>query len=398
MNKEDKARLDELKLKVWAKVARQFLEPDKDPDEKEMNGILHCSSIESHGGRIDKAIRLLTADGMLQVVKIDKSTNAYKILKMEEARAVESKPVLTKRWEDLLDGIHDGNKRLDSKVIANKELGSNAYLTEGYKTIDGFSEAEQIYLYFHPEEIDKVKLESNSYRHYEYYLKDQMTFRNKMVLKCLIELEMLYNFPQYLQMYAGFDKEAVIPENKTTFTFNKYAISSIFLNDKIAELFTEYTAIKDKANHMRKAFDMVNAWVDSVGGFEEAIRIIRKGIMADFLSKTLRFPKGLREMSSFKWKHNDLEDLSLPDQDDIDYDALDYSRKFKFIEDHKDLFTYDTLYGDTELLGETILQRPVYNPNRHYWSNSNDIIDPINLKEEFDEPENKGDDLAEQAA
>jgi len=390
MNKEDKARLDELKLKVWAKIARQSIEPDKDPDEKKMIGVLHRSSIESHGGRIDKAIRLLTDDDMLQVVKIDKTTTAYKILKIEEARAVESKPVLTKRWDDFINGIHDGNKQLDSKDIPGQEPDFNAYLTEGYKTLEGFSEAEQLYIYFHRDEIDKATIKSSSYRHHEYYLKDQMTFRNKMVLKCLIELEMLYNFPLYLQMYAGFNSEAVIPENKTTFTFRKYAISSIFLNDKIAELFAEYTKIKDKANHMNKSFEVVNAWVDSVGGFEEAIRIIRKGILADFLNKTLRFPKSLKGMTSYRRRS------AFTNEELDETDELDYSRKFKFIEDRKDLFTYDTLYGDTELLGETILQRPTYY-NRGYYSN-NEIINPINLKEEFDEPEDKGDDLDKQAA
>lgn len=360
MNTADKERLLELKIHVWYQVAHKLIENEDHPY------ILPGYEIETHKGREDKAIRLLTDAGI-----ITKTGNkVYKVLRFEEAKELATKPIFNINWDQqILGEVHEGITLL------------NRLNKAGYKAIERFSKTEVLYIYFHKDEFNTIK-EKNE--HHDngwdiFYLKELTVLRDKMVLKALVEIELQNNFPQYIQHFVGYDSSLIYPSVKEEFTFKKYAISSVFLNGELEGIFESYTNNTNKANAMNDAFNRTIAWVDSAGGYQEAIKIIRKQIIKDFTENFKRFAVCL-----------------YPDDSDR-LASVSYSPRFKFINNHKDLFNYETLYFDPAvpaLKGEEVL-------NLNYESNGwhrRDTLEPIDFKEEFDEPEDKGDALEEQAA
>ena len=389
MNKADQERLLELKIHVWAKVARSLLEGD---EEEKDPYFLYGSQIESHGGRVGRAIRLLTDAGIIAPVKL-KDRDGYKVLRLEEAKALATKPVFNKRWDgQILADVKAlatkpvFNKRWDGQILAdvNDDIDKYPKLnTVGYKIIEKFSYTEILYIYFYKDEFDIPRDYSSGYSDKEhswnvYYLKELTVFRNKMVLKALIEIELQDNFPQYVQHYVGYSSNLIYPSVKEEFVFKKYAISSVFLSGSLDAIFESYQNNTNKANAMNDAFNRTKAWVESVGGYPAAIKIIRNRIMNDFADRTKRFLRLL-----------DAEREAYMNDERKDYDA-----RFRFVRDHMDLFNYQTLYIDPELQGEAVLPLSLVSNG---WSR-NDTLKPVDFKEEFDEPENEGDALKKQAA
>ena len=353
MNKADTERLTELKIHVWSRVAKYLLEKEKE-DPYQMFG----SFIESHRGRVNRAINLLKEAGVISKAT-GKDRDLYNILKFEESKELAVKPTFTK---DLVDTII---------LNVNDEMGDYKELKHlGYKTKEEFSETEILYIYWHQDEFNIIKRKNANYTWNIYYLKEQMTFNNKAILKSFVELELLSNFPQYVQAHVGYSNQLIRPEIKLEFEFKKYAISSVFLNNELDDIFECYKNHNDKVNAMLDSLNKTKAWVTSVGGYQEAIKLIRKEILDDFSKGIKKFP-----MNSGKDKL---------------YDQA-YTAIFKFINDFPDLFNYETLYGDPELKGEEVFNIPI-NSNR--WnSDSGCEISPVELKEFEDEQGNEGDDL-----
>jgi hypothetical protein len=383
MNKQDQERLLELKLRVYAKVASQLIDPDTDPDDLVDNGTLIEGQIEDHKGRVDKAVRMLKEAGVIENIKIKKDgVQRYKILKFNEAEALGVKPGFDPFWKNRIDDVSSGMYReIDTNEEAVQETLDIVDNTDdnlkdiGYKHFREFSDSEKIYIYYHQDEFDVYTWKNEHYTGKEYYRKDLLTFRHKMILKCLVELELLYNFPQYLQYFSGYDTKVIDSVTETEFEFRKYAISSVFLKNELTEIFSTYEEHNNKANLMREALNKTIAWVKSIGGYKEAIKIIRKQILEDFSNGKKRF------------------ELCLEDPNTHQGINREYLTRFKFIESHKDLFNYETLYEDVNLKGDEVVQLS----GRHrYWGASE--LGTVNIKEEFHEPADEGSDLEKQAA
>ena len=89
-------------------------------------------------------------------------------------------------------------------------------MTVDYQPLYGLKETEQIYVYFHKNEFD-VKMRHEGRIDPAYYRKDLIERRDKFVLKCIVEQELKYNLPKYIQLHAGTETEIVIDDNTETF-------------------------------------------------------------------------------------------------------------------------------------------------------------------------------------
>ena len=122
--------------------------------------------------------------------------------------------------------------------------------------------------------------------------------------------------------------------------------------DDLHKIFQTYTEHYDKIQAYQRCLDKFIQWMNSVGGFEEVLRIIRKGIIEDLSNNIVRFKESFRYEDDRRVKRNDLANGALA-----------------FIKRVKDLFTYEILYAEGEMDGEKV------DPD----------ID-INMEDEFDEP------------
>ena len=328
MNTADKARLEELKLRVYAKYAVKALNKE--------DLALTDQEIESNRGRVNKAIGLLRDANIIRPLPKE----LFEVMDIEDAHQYESKPLHTVKWFNLVKDVEEVDTLLD-------------YVKIDYKYPERFSEPEQIYIYFHKNEFD-VKIRNGvSFC----YRKDLVERRDKFVLKCIVEQEIKYNLPKYISMYAGTDPETIHCEDTAKFKFDKYCISTVIEQDLLEDIFKTYTEHYEKILLYQEAMDKTVRWIDSVGGFEEAIHIIRKGIIEDLSNNLVRFPKSFRYEDKGDSYFNENKDNDLGDG------------VFNFIKRVKDLFTYDILYAEGEMDGVA------FDPD----------ID-INLEDEFDEP------------
>jgi hypothetical protein len=327
MNSADKARLEELKVRVYAKYAVKCLEKDDDLT-------LNDHEIECKGNMVNKAIRLLEGAGTIKRVKRDPLFSHFEIVNMEDARQYEYKPLHTWKWWNLAKEVEDTEDFL-------------TFMSLDYQPLYGLKDTEEIYIYFHKNEFDiKVRRDNNFY-----YRKDLVERRDKFVLKCIVEQEIKYNLPKYIQFYAGTEPEAVTHVTSETFKFDKYCISTVIEQNDLNTIFETYTKHYEKIMAYQKSIDKFVLWVDSVGGFEEALRIIRKGIIEDLRNNFVRFEESFRYVDDRRSKRND------------------FDGSLTFINRVKDLFTYEILYAEGEMDGEKV-----------------DINKDINLEDNFDEP------------
>lgn len=355
MNAEDKARLLELKIHVWAHVAKALLEKDSDPY------IMFQSEIEFNRGRWAKALRLLNSEGILK--HLDKER--YEVLKFDEAKALATKPVFDLVWhKSVLYDVYTG--LTEAKTINSA----------GYMDIDKFRKTDILYLYFHQDEFNSIKFGYQD-RNDGFYLKELETIRNKMILKSLLEIELQNNFPQYVRHFAGYKDTAILSDIHTEFEFKKYAMSSVFVREGFADIFEQYKEQAELANDLYEAFNKTRSWVESVGGYSEAVKIIRKQILQDFT-------EGHRRFSNYTCL-SEIEDVK-------SYKSMGYDHMFDFVAKNKGLFSYEALYLDPALDGEEVQNlRYVKEDNQYSW-NRVKALESVKLKEEFDEPEDEGDD------
>jgi hypothetical protein len=349
MNAADKARLQELKLTVYGRVAKALLE------NEQRAYAIHSSSIESNRGRVDKAVRLLKEAG---VISKGKDSDLYAIHKFEEAIELAQKPVPGKQYENLA-----------SEVINVADDYSNL-IKVGYNPIEKFSILEILYIYFHENEFSTITCKHLHETWKQYCLKEHVVFNTKMILKCLVELEMFLNFPQYLQHFVGYNKDAVSAEVKENFVFDKYAISAVFLNNELDSIFKSYENNINKATAIQDSFNKITAWVTNVGGYQEAIKTIRNLIIKDFTEGFKRFKIRLENI---KDPHEEAD--------------KNYKPMFMYIQNHKSLFNYEALYKDAALKGEEVLNLNI----SQYLGYYRDSVSTVDLEEFKNEPKDEGD-------
>ena len=264
MNKEEKARQEELLLKVWAKIAKQSLEGKKDWD------ILPVDSIESHKGRRDKAIRLLSGytqyAGKATAFYGTPSTQ-YKILRMEESKALAVRgPYIVKR-----DEIYD-------EMFNNLNGVSNEHAFEeaGYLQVGTLTQEVLLHVYWYPEQYQIIKSGDNVL----VYPKDQLKERDRMILRAIVEHHFQRNYRHSIERYLGI-KEGTFKDT-LSFELNIRNHSYMAYNFNQERILGKNGYLEEYEHYIRyftklkESIEELKKIVDSKGGYAKVVEEMRK--------------------------------------------------------------------------------------------------------------------------
>lgn len=354
MNAKDKARLHELKLRVWAAVAKK-LRAEKthriDPDCEPLDAfVIRAPQIESHKGRFPKALKLLESEGYVTPfgkykAKRCSEVDVYRVLRFEESVEYGVKPTMVENIEFI-------NQGLNFACFAENMAGI------GY-TCD-FKDTSEIYLWWH---LDEYDCSPQSLFVYE---KAKLDLLRKRVLRTLVERRVKEDFPGYIQ--AIVPGVTAVAFETTSFSFPN-PISFKDLNEaKLEENLKEYEI---ELERMIRYLSDLNAILDVISGrFEFFMGKIRRMVIHDFLNGFERFPQGFKSRG-----RNPLA----PGEKDIAHSACPNRSNsiFRFFDKFRDLCSYETLYldpevGSTEVKDLSLLQ--------NLWSEG---IGSLNYEEEF---------------
>ena len=130
----EEQRLLELKLRIWSAVAVNLLNQRKDPH------VIAGSKIESHGGRIGKALKDLRG-----LVSSTLPNSHYRVHDFETQNAdLAVAPTFITTWQE----HHD-------MVFIGRSIGRQSdFDLAGYKSVDNLGHKGAIYVYWHQDEYD----------------------------------------------------------------------------------------------------------------------------------------------------------------------------------------------------------------------------------------------------
>lgn len=348
--KQDKARLHELKLKIWALVADNLIDKKlvnkRLANSSEANkptdaSVLTSAQIESHNGRLPKALRLLESNDYIVPSEVSPDNETYQVLRFEESQSYGLKPEMTLKSEAI-------DYELTYVSGSAEKLARVGY----FRLSDC---AERIYLWWHLDEYD-VNPQNNYV-----YEKAKLNYLRKEVMRAVIERRIKIDFPGYVQMIAP---SVTTVSNQKTFITVPNPIS--FKDFNLPTLEKNLNHFETALEQMEKHNEDLNTVLNIASGqFASLMELIRKTVINDFLNGYERFPKTFNIPSGDVEKHR--------------------SRYiFQFFDMFRDLCSYETLYLDPELGGPEIKDVSL---STNSWSRS---ISNLNFEKEFgpDEEEN----------
>lgn len=339
MNAKDKERLHELRLKIWGIVAHE-LRTRKSIDPF----TIFVSQIESHNGRLPKALRLLEAGGDIisSAGTTDTSAKCYQVLSFEKSKEFGVKPSMIRCPKDInLDIIYARN--------FTENIAHAGYL-------DTLTPAESIYVWWH---IDEYDINPQNDRIYE---KSELGFLRKMIMRLLVERKIKEDFPAYLRMITPCI--SINTQEKDTFSIPNPITFHEFNPEKLEDNLKRF----EKENkRMIKAKVDLDAILDTVSNrFEYYMEHIRKTVINDFLKGHERFDNIYSHTNQVFDRKRELKAI------------------FKIFNRFRDLCSYESLYLDPDLGGPVVedidITAYIYN----------DYVGRSNYEEEFliDEKEN----------
>lgn len=306
MNKQDKERLDELLLKIWSAVALKSLENENTPD------ILPQDDIESHKGRIDKALRLLN-DYIAFFGKTKNSTPwaqeviNYKILRMDESKVLARRCDFTIKRDDIFNEIYVSS--------FNDEDGIEKV---GYQFIDRLHREEILHVYWYPEQYHNI----NGL----VYPKDFMVERIRMILRAIVEHHFQRDFrhkvEKYLNLPEGMFKDSLVfPLKIRNHAFMAYNFQEDKIFGKNGYL-DEYEHYVEYFTKLSQNIQTLKELTIAKGGYAKVVEEMRRTSL-DQLAKQAPLLANLN-----------------------DEDNLTPKLTAKFILHHSDVFNYEYLYSD----------------------------------------------------
>jgi len=349
VNKKDEERLTELKLHVYGEVARKHIEGDKHPT------MLLKRAIESHGGRIAKALRLLGDDGVIaysysyskeynEKNKVHKgwgshqeevpgSEELYEVLTFDtDAPNYEKEPSFAITWKALYGEIMRGN------VSSLSEYGLS-----GDRQMHEISDAGRIYVYFHNDEFlfDGLKYNvRNTKKSPGVYPERHNEARQKAILKCSVERHFQKDFTRKLEEYLGIKRRTYRDDDHISFGYRNFAKHPVTFTKEYFEgsqgFMEEFEHYKQYVLAMQAQLKEFVEIVKAHGGYEAIIEEMRR----DSIEKIFRnAPKNvhIKAKKSRGYLENDEE--------------IQDKWASQFILQHRPWFNYETLYGDDCSMG-----------------------------------------------
>jgi len=319
-------RLLELKHRIWGTVAVNFL------NNKENPYVIPASKIESHGGRIGKAIKDL--GGLVSPARSKDSARAYQVHDFETQSAdLAVAPTFITTWQECHDEIF--NKRYGINSQSDFDLA-------GYIDVDRLGHAGALYVYWHQDEYEfaTVKAERGEAANVYVYPRALRETRTKAMLRAIVESHYNDDYITKLEHYLSIP-EGSLKRNDT------YEIEVRNFSARAADLshdrFYGTNGFQEEYAHHREYLDALlhnlsklDALIQSKGGYEHIHREMRKASMVELL-----------EQAPLHINYEDEEINSTP-VGTKKYQVYKSKYPSVYLLRHSAYFDYDTLYGTDE--------------------------------------------------
>lgn len=359
MNKEDTKRLEELKLIVYGLVAINFLEPEgADPY------VICSEKVERHGGRINKATRLLLDAGVWRLhhkgtQKYGSGDYHYKVLTFDkDSLGYGNIPDFVSTMDDLHDPLFNSDK--DSNGAT---LGYRAVRSSSYSITSALSNAEAIYVYWNRE----AYIITNENGVYPKALEDT---RQKAILRSIVEHDVTEQYTRRLEKYLGLSAETLKDNILFGVSVRNFAANPVFMQPTYL---SGNNSLEQEYLHNMKYFQAVHAY------YQKMLQLIQESGGPDALIKRMRMeaieeirfnaPRWLTAKAPEDWRHQSISS----DQAKKGMDVVTKNKLARLLLDYGNFFNYDTLYAeDTSLkfikdgkiaLGKAWHEEVMFQPN-----------------------------------
>ncbi len=309
MNKqqlEDLERTIELKKIIWGKAAYNLLTKKDDPYE------IRSEAIESHRGRIGKAVRLLGDNvedlgdkevkeswGMTQV-------SMYKVRNLEDSKEFQKVPKFITTLAETHDALFNYyfSFQYDIDTIIYRDLSS-------------LSNEETLYVYWHQDEYSIVHGKDEEGGEYtRLYPKASLDLRMRLVMRALVEQYFHSNFHSRVETYLNLPEGSIKKEDHYSpeirnfaahghrFTLEQYFGTNGFLE--------EYTHFRDYFQALLNSLNHFREVIETAGGHAAVVEHYRKDIITHLKRNAplCAFQKISDPESRFHIHHNkDIEEM-----------------------------------------------------------------------------------------
>lgn len=314
MNQKDLERLNELKLSIYGRVAYSIVEKEEDPYNVPEN------LIESHAGRRPKAIRLLTKAGVIEKLE----TNEYRVKTFDDdSQSFEVKPDTSKSVRDL-------NTAIDTSAPPQR-IYNEIFTTT-------FSSAEEIYLYWHLKDFERVG--ATGFHSHDFVELCEKEKNIKALLRVFVERHLKANFQVYLCKNFPETEVDEAKEKNISFTARRPISLDNFKEQSIQKILDKIQVEHDRLQKHFKSINLINNDLTDNEKFKESLATMRKQAIEDLLN-----------------------------QQSKEKSFLSIIKKFK------DLFTYEALYTDDEIIDLSL--------DNNFWGSYQKYLTSYEIKSDF---------------
>lgn len=276
MNKqqrEDLDRTNELLTRIWGTVIKNKYRNKPNPDEITIN------QIESHQGRIQKAIKLLGRNIKYigeQKVTTSRSIKMYKVLNLDQSKQFAKEP-----------GFFDVIKLIHNTLFPINYDNQHDMDTLCYEHLLDMKGEHVIYVYWNEKEFDIVRGDDRN--DIRIYLRASLDKRMKAIMRSLVEHYVHSFFHNHIEDCLGLRSGAIKTEDHFSpkirnfaayghrFTMEKFYGKNGFLD--------EYTHFRDYFQALIDHMKDFQTHIDKAGGHAAIIEQYRKEIIASLLKK-----------------------------------------------------------------------------------------------------------------
>jgi len=327
MVQADIERLEELKLRIWACVARNLLSGRDDPYE------VSSDEIESHGGRQTKAIRLL---GFWIRYKGPSKSSHNSSAKCYTVSGFQDSSVSTK------EPLFAVNLRARHHTIFKEEPSSQEEMNAtGYRYLNVLKDPEVLDVYWHKEEYSIINIVSQT--NSQVFPKRLLEESIKATFVAIIDHYIDDTFHSKIEEYLSIPANTLKTDNYTFINPRNFSAHGCMFSEKTylgkGGFLEEYTHYMEYYQALIKSLNTFNDAVQKMGGYKAIIKNLRKDTIEHFLHQApLHAFTPYKEDETPKYQQNKKERI--------------YINPFvsTFILQQSEYFSYEALFTDDQPL------------------------------------------------
>jgi len=313
---EDLEYTEELKLKVWALVARNKLAGRANPEVVEERAIM------SHGGRIKKALRLLgdyvSYEGTVRTTY--SSTKTYRVHNFEE-----SKNLGVNNPDVFLSTMKEYHSLLFNRYYG-RPFDSVDYL--GYNFDSDLLPPLAIYIYWHQDEYDVYRKDEKGY----VYPKSLLDTRRKAILRAAIEEDLNNDFSKKIERYLDLKEGSL--EGKLTEKITTARVYSSLSGSFNRDMFEGENGFQEEMQHFSNYYNallnnltqFINI-INKKGGYEVILEQMRRDSIKNIIKRAPLRCANRKERESYN-------------------DGVDTNLINKYILNNASIFNYEYIYNE----------------------------------------------------